>query len=57
MNETNEHNRKEEMYRSEIFKLLIDSLGELSEKDKKLLNDLFMEDKISDEDLIKRIIE
>jgi hypothetical protein len=48
---------KENMYRFEIFKLLQDSLGNLSEKEMEIMQYIFMEDIISDEELIKIIVE
>ncbi len=57
MENVTENNSKEEMYRFEIFSLLQESLGNLSEKEMAILLGIFMEDEISDEKLLKIIIE
>jgi hypothetical protein len=57
MDKVTEQISKEEMYRSEIFNLLKDGLDQMSEKELALLQDLFLQEKISDEELLKRIIE
>ncbi len=57
MENVTEHNSKEEMYRFEIFKLLQSSLGNLSEKELSILQDIFMEDVISEEEFLKIIVE
>jgi hypothetical protein len=57
MEKVTEQFSKEEMYRAEIFKLLQASLGHMTETELTLLQDLFMKEKISDEELLKRIIE
>ncbi len=48
---------KEEIYRKEIFELLNNSLENLTENELKLLEELFMKDDISEEELIRKIIE
>ena len=57
MEKVTEQFSKEEMYRAEIFKLLHASLGHMTETELTLLQDLFMQEKISEEELLKRIIE
>lgn len=57
MEKITEQFSKEEMYRAEIFKLLHASLGHMTETELTLLQDLFMQEKISEEELLKRIIE
>ena len=46
---------KEEKYRSEIFKLLSNALEGTNPKELKLLNELFMSEKIENESLIEKI--
>ncbi len=48
---------REEMYRDEIFKLLQASLDNFSAKDLELMKEIFMQEKISDEIIVKKIIE
>ena len=57
MEKVKEQISKEEMYRLEIFKLLQTSLGHLSTKDLDLMQEIFMQEEISDEILLKKIIE
>jgi hypothetical protein len=57
MEKVTEQISKEEMYRFEIFKLLQASLGHLSTKDLDLMQEIFMQEEISDEILLKKIIE
>lgn len=57
MEKVKEQISKEEMYRLEIFKLLQASLGHLSTKDLDLMQEIFMQEEISDEILLKKIIE
>jgi hypothetical protein len=52
-----EQRSKEEIYRKEIFELLNNSLENLTEKELNLLEGLFMKDDISEEELIRKIIE
>jgi hypothetical protein len=48
---------KEEMYRAEIFKLLKCSLGELSESELNIIQELFIKDNINEDELLKRIVD
>jgi hypothetical protein len=45
------------MYRSEIFKLLINSIEVFDEKDIQILRDLFISDELNNDDLLSEIIE
>jgi hypothetical protein len=57
MENKTEQRSKEEIYRKEIFELLNNSLENLTEKELNLLEGLFMKDDISEEELIRKIIE
>jgi hypothetical protein len=57
MEKVTEQISKEEMYRDEIFKLLQASLDNFSAKDLELMKEIFMQEKISDEVILKKIIE
>jgi len=57
MENNTEQISREEMYRDEIFKLLHASLDNFSAKDLELMKEIFMQEKISDEVIIKKIIE
>jgi hypothetical protein len=52
-----EQKNKEDLYRIEIFQLLVDSLGQLNENENELLKEFFLSDKINDEEFLKKIIE
>ncbi len=57
MEKVSEQISKEVKYRSEIFNLLKDSLGEMTESELKLIQDLITKDNINEEEFLKRIIE
>jgi hypothetical protein len=52
-----EQKNKEDLYRIEIFQLLVDSLGQLNENENELLKEIFLSDQINDEEFLKKIIE
>lgn len=48
---------KEVMYRSEIFDLLKESVGDFTEKELQDLEDIFVNDEIDTDDLLQKILE
>ena len=52
-----EQKNKEDLYRIEIFQLLVDSLGQLNEHEHEIIKEIFLSDKINNEELLKKIIE
>lgn len=48
---------KEVMYRSEIFNLLKESVGDFSEKELQYLQEIFVNDEIDTEDLLQKILD
>lgn len=54
--ETTEQVSNENLYRTEIFKLLKDSLDNLSEEELKFVQELFIQESISEEELINKIL-
>ncbi|MEN9993739.1 MAG: hypothetical protein RL762_396 [Bacteroidota bacterium] len=48
---------KEVMYRSEIFNLLKESVGDFTEKELQNLEDIFVNDEIDTEELLRKILE
>lgn len=45
------------MYRSEIFKLLKASVGNFTEKELQVLEEIFVNDEIETDDLLQKILE